>query len=144
MKQVQGITDAPDFGSGIFGQWVQDENGLPAYCYTMRYDDPRCPWNPSPLPPSVMHWHQLGNDRLNANAYNLGMVKVFKEAKRQALSRGTAPPETRQGIEMFQQSGVLGKARERARTKLGLGQIAAPGGDELARLLKDTFSRKDE
>ena len=77
MKQVQGITDAPDFGSGIFGQWVQDENGLPAYCYTMRYDDPRCLWNPSPLPPSVMHWHQLGNDRLNANAYNLGMVKVF-------------------------------------------------------------------
>jgi CoB--CoM heterodisulfide reductase subunit B len=75
---------------------------------------------------------------------NFGMVKVFKEAKRQALSRGTAPPETRQGIEMFQQSGVLGKARERARTKLGLGQVATPGGDELARLLKDTFSGKDE
>src|SRR5450756_327663 len=75
---------------------------------------------------------------------NFGMTKVFKEAKRQALSRGIAPPETRQGIQMFQQSGVLGKARERARNKLGLGPIAATGGDELARLLKDTFSGKDE
>ncbi|MBK5091928.1 MAG: 4Fe-4S dicluster domain-containing protein [Actinobacteria bacterium] len=75
---------------------------------------------------------------------NFGMIKVFKEAKRKALSRGIAPPETLQGIQMFQQSGVLGKARERARAKLGLGPIAEPGGDELARLLKDTFSGKDE
>jgi hypothetical protein len=72
------------------------------------------------------------------------MIKVFKEAKRRAMSRGIVPPETRQGIEMFQQSGVLGKARERARTKLGLGPIATPGGEELARLLKKTFSEKDE
>lgn len=75
---------------------------------------------------------------------NFGMTKVFKEAKRQALSRGIAPPETRQGIQMFQQSGVLGKARERARNKLGLGPIVTTGGDELARLLKDTFSGKGE
>jgi heterodisulfide reductase subunit B/NAD-dependent dihydropyrimidine dehydrogenase PreA subunit len=75
---------------------------------------------------------------------NFGMIKVFKQAKRMALSQGVAPPETRQGIEMFRQSGVLGKARERARAKLGLGPVAAPGGEELARLLRETFSGKDE
>jgi len=75
---------------------------------------------------------------------NFGMVKVIKEAKRMALERGLGPAETLQGIEMFQKTGVLGKARERARQKLGLGPVAASGGDELATLLKDTFDGKDE
>jgi heterodisulfide reductase subunit B len=74
---------------------------------------------------------------------NFGMVKVFKEAKRMAIDRGIAPAETLQGIEMFQNTGVLGKARERARTRLGLGPVAEPGTEELTRLLKDTFERKD-
>ena len=70
---------------------------------------------------------------------NFGMVRVFKEAKRLALAAGVAPAEARQGIEMFQRSGVLGKVRERARVRLGLGPVASPGTDELARLLKDTW-----
>jgi len=75
---------------------------------------------------------------------SFGMVKVMKEAKRMALERGLGPAETRQGIEMFQNAGVLGKARERARAKLGLGPVAEPGSDELAELLKDTFKGKGE
>jgi heterodisulfide reductase subunit B/heterodisulfide reductase subunit C len=75
---------------------------------------------------------------------NFGMVKVLKEAKRMALDRGLGPAETLQGIEMFQKAGVLGKTRERAREKLGLGPVPASGSDELAELLKDTFKGKDE
>jgi heterodisulfide reductase subunit B/Pyruvate/2-oxoacid:ferredoxin oxidoreductase delta subunit len=75
---------------------------------------------------------------------SFGMMKVFKEAKRAALQRGIAPAETRQGIGMFQSTGVLGKARERARAKLGLGPMPETGADELARLLEDTFKSKDE
>ncbi len=73
---------------------------------------------------------------------NFGMTTVFKEAKRMALERGIAPAETLQGIEMFQSTGVLGKTRERARAKLGLGPVAQPGSEELARLLEDTFKEK--
>ena len=75
---------------------------------------------------------------------NFGMMKVFKEAKRMAIDRGVAPAETLQGIEMFQSSGVLGKIRQRARSKLGLGDVAPSGGEELSRLLEDTFRGKDK
>jgi len=63
--------------SGIFGEWFEDETGLPAYRYKMRHDDPRALWDPVIKNKSTLHWHQLGNDRITANAYNLGMVKVF-------------------------------------------------------------------
>ncbi|MBN1289701.1 MAG: 4Fe-4S dicluster domain-containing protein, partial [Actinobacteria bacterium] len=70
---------------------------------------------------------------------NFGMMKVFKEAKRLAMDKGVLPPETRQGIDMFQKTGMLGKPRERARSKLGLDKFESTGGEELARLLQDTF-----
>jgi heterodisulfide reductase subunit C len=75
---------------------------------------------------------------------SFGMVRVLKEAKRMALERGLGPAEARQGIEMFQTTGVLGKARQRARDKLGLGPVPAAGTEQLAALLKDTFDGKDE
>ncbi|MHB8895382.1 MAG: heterodisulfide reductase-related iron-sulfur binding cluster [Candidatus Geothermincolia bacterium] len=75
---------------------------------------------------------------------SFGMVRVLKEAKRIALERGLGPAEARQGMEMFQTTGVLGKARQRARDKLGLGQVQEPGTEELAALLKGTFDGKDE
>jgi len=70
-------SSAPDFGSGIFGKWIVDEYGMPAYLYTMRHDDPRAEWDPKTEPVTNLMWHQLGNDRVNANAYNLGFVKLF-------------------------------------------------------------------
>jgi heterodisulfide reductase subunit B/NAD-dependent dihydropyrimidine dehydrogenase PreA subunit len=75
---------------------------------------------------------------------SFGMIKVFKEAKRLALERGIAPAETRQGIEMFQSTGTLGKTRERARARLGLGPAPETGGEELARLLEGTMRVKDD
>ncbi len=74
---------------------------------------------------------------------SFGMMRVFKEAKRMAIERGLEPAETRQGIEMFRESGVLGKARERARSKLGLGPAPKADSEELARLLKVTFGVKE-
>ncbi|HUT51907.1 MAG TPA: hypothetical protein VM658_00815 [bacterium] len=72
-----GSPDAPSFGSGIFGHWITEENGMPAYLYTMRHDDPRAVWDPKTWAPNNLQWHQLGNDRVVANAYNLGFVKLF-------------------------------------------------------------------
>lgn len=70
---------------------------------------------------------------------NFGMMKVFKDAKRLAMDEGIMPPETKQGIEMFRKTGMLGQTRGRARSKLGLDKLEPTGGDELARLLQDTF-----
>lgn len=73
---------------------------------------------------------------------SFGMVKVFKEIKRQALERGLGPPETLQGIDMFRKTGVLGAQRARAREKLGLGPVATPGTESLEDLLEDTWGDK--
>lgn len=73
---------------------------------------------------------------------SFGMVKVFKQAKRLAIQRGCAPAETMQGIEMFQKSGVLGKTRQRARDKLGLGPVQQAGTEELASLLEGTWKTR--
>jgi len=75
---------------------------------------------------------------------SFGMMKVFKRAKRMALQRGLGPAETVQGIEMFNRSAVLGKTRERARSKLGLGPVAESGAEELAQLLKCADEWKDD
>lgn len=68
---------SPGFGDGIFGRWFEDADGLPAYRYTLRHDDPAGQWKPGPRPTSGLHWHQIGNARITANAYNLGLVQVF-------------------------------------------------------------------
>lgn len=65
------------YGSGNFGRWDSDPDGLPAYRYTMRSSDPRARWDPRLAPPNSLHWHQLGNSRFTANAYNLGFIKLF-------------------------------------------------------------------
>ena len=67
---------------------------------------------------------------------SFGMIRVFKQAKRMALERGIAPPETVQGIEMFKKTGVLGKAKDRTRTRLGLSPAPASADpEEISRLL---------
>lgn len=74
---------------------------------------------------------------------SFGMMKVFKQAKRMAISRGIAPAETKQGIEMFKKSGLLGKTRRRAREKLGLGDVSSPDLEGLAELLDDTLDKRE-
>lgn len=64
-------------GSGVFGQWVVDAQGLPAYDYGLDQNtDQRASfWNTEHLDRRD-HWVAFGNQRLNAMAYNDGYVEV--------------------------------------------------------------------
>jgi len=69
------------FGSGDFGEWIEDQFGLPAYRYTCnQIADPKA------LSPVHKHWrapadhtHQVGNDRLVAAVSNYGYVQVRQD-----------------------------------------------------------------
>ena len=64
-----------------FGNWIEDEFGLPAFRYTC--DQTRDPKAISEVNPGVLapteHIHQVGNDRLLAVASNFGHVRVRED-----------------------------------------------------------------
>jgi hypothetical protein len=65
-------------GAGVFGRWVVDRFGLPAYEYTMdETTDPRAVWNPAVAPRTNLMWFVLGNKRVVATASNHGFVELF-------------------------------------------------------------------
>jgi hypothetical protein len=69
------------YGSGHFGEWIEDEFGLPAYRYTCdQITDPRA------VTPVYTVWrsptdqtHQVGNDRVVGAASNYGYVQVRQD-----------------------------------------------------------------
>lgn len=72
---------AKAYGSGYFGNWLEDELGLPAFNYTC--DQTRdlkavTKINPGILAPTE-HIHQVGNDRIVALASNYGHVRVRQD-----------------------------------------------------------------
>ena len=72
---------AKAYGSGYFGNWIQDEFGLPAFHYTCnQIDDPKAATQVNPGHLSVTeHIHQVGNDRVVAIASNYGHVRVRQD-----------------------------------------------------------------
>jgi len=71
---------APDNeeGSGSFGRWGIDAEGLPVYVYDMNQRrDLRAYYINSEGLDRRDHWHQIGNDRLTALASNDGVVQVY-------------------------------------------------------------------
>lgn len=65
-------------GSGSFGRWILDENGLPAYQYEMdQFADPRAAFPNSEGVDRRDHWHQVGNHRITAMASNDGTIQVY-------------------------------------------------------------------
>src|SRR6266852_9776012 len=69
------------YGSGYFGNWIEDEFGLPAFHYTCdQINDPKAVThvNPGLLSPTE-HIHQVGNDRIVAIASNYGHVRVRQD-----------------------------------------------------------------
>src|SRR6476646_10311971 len=69
------------YGSGYFGNWIDDEFGLPAFQYTCdQVTDPKAltQVNPGVLT-STEHIHQVGNDRIVAIASNYGHVRVRQD-----------------------------------------------------------------
>lgn len=69
------------YGSGYFGNWIEDEFGLPAFHYTCdQVSEPKAvtPVNPGVLT-STEHIFQVGNDRITAVASNYGHVRVRQD-----------------------------------------------------------------
>ena len=69
------------YGSGYFGEWIEDEFGLPAYRYTCdQINDSKAitpmheEWRSE-----TEHLHQVGNDRLVAVSSNYGYVQVRQD-----------------------------------------------------------------
>ena len=69
------------YGSGYFGEWIQDEFGLPAFRYTCdQSKDPKAVTKVNPgVLSSTEHIHQVGNDRIVAIASNYGHVRVRQD-----------------------------------------------------------------
>ncbi len=63
---------------GIFGCWMLDDAGLPAYEYVLdQYKDPRAAYPNTEGLDRRDHWHQIGNDRITGLASNDGTVQVY-------------------------------------------------------------------
>jgi len=69
------------FGSGDFGEWITDPNGLPCYHYTCDQVS-----DPVAVTPVETAWraptdqtHQIGNDRILAAASNYGYIQVRQD-----------------------------------------------------------------
>ena len=69
------------YGSGYFGEWIEDEFGLPAFRYTCdQVHDPKASTEVNPgILSSTEHIHQVGNDRIVAIASNYGHVRVRQD-----------------------------------------------------------------
>jgi hypothetical protein len=69
------------YGSGYFGNWIEDEFGLPAFAYTCdQTKDPKAVTQVNPgILSSTEHIHQVGNDRIVAIASNYGHVRVRQD-----------------------------------------------------------------
>ena len=85
--QAGGQSSAPvddggkGYGSGHFGEWIEDEFGLPAYHYTC--DQTTDPKAVTAVTPGILgereHVHQVGNDRVTAIVSNYGHVRVRQD-----------------------------------------------------------------
>lgn len=64
-------------GSGSFGCWITDPNGLPAYEWTLPEGDPRGDFVTKRDDPDLSndHWHQVGNTRVRGMAHTDGRVR---------------------------------------------------------------------
>src|SRR5438309_9901459 len=69
------------YGSGYFGEWIEDQFGLPAFHYTCdQIHDPKAVTEVNPgILSSTEHIHQVGNDRLVAVVSNYGHVRVRQD-----------------------------------------------------------------
>jgi hypothetical protein len=78
---AQGSPTQKPYGSGSFGEWIEDQFGLPAFRYTCdQTHDPKAVTQVGPgILSSTDHIHQVGNDRLIAIVSNYGHVQVRQD-----------------------------------------------------------------
>jgi hypothetical protein len=67
--------------SGRFGEWIEDDYGLPAYNYTCNQYKDTFAKAPTTYGYSIDHFHQIGNDRISATVHNGGYVQVLESSK---------------------------------------------------------------
>ena len=66
---------------------------------------------------------------------DIGMAETFRKLKEISIAAGSGPDSVSQSYKMFLETGSLGKPKEGARKKLGLGPLPASGGDAIGRLM---------
>ena len=80
-SHAASVPGTKPYGSGHFGEWIEDEFALPAYRYTC--DQTTDPKAATPVTPGILasteHIHQVGNDRITAIASNNGTVRVRQD-----------------------------------------------------------------
>jgi hypothetical protein len=88
-----GAPGSKAYGSGYFGEWIEDEFGLPAFRYTCnQVSDPKAKTSVSPgLLGPTEHLHQVGNDRLIAMVSNYGYVQVRQDEGSPKFLNGYSP-----------------------------------------------------
>ncbi|HSQ21690.1 MAG TPA: 4Fe-4S dicluster domain-containing protein, partial [Coriobacteriia bacterium] len=65
----------------------------------------------------------------------IGMADTFRKLKELAMESGQGPESVAAAYAEFLKTGSLGKPRESARKKLGMGPLPEGGGDAVARLI---------
>ena len=95
--QPSGVPKA--YGSGHFGEWIEDQFGLPAYRYTCdQTSDPKAVtpvytvWR-SPTD----HTHQVGNDRIVAAVSNYGYVQARQDEGSSKFLNDYSPERSQYG-----------------------------------------------
>ena len=68
-------------GNGNFGEWIEDNYGLPAYNYTCNQLISPIAKTPTTYGYSIDHFHQIGNDRITATAHNGGYIQVLESSR---------------------------------------------------------------
>ena len=77
-REQPSLFRACDLGSGAFGRWTVDVDGLPAYRYTLdNAADERAPWTLSDGSTRRDHLFQIGNDRVIGVVDTDGFVQLF-------------------------------------------------------------------
>lgn len=83
-----------DRGSGMFGRWILDADGLPAYEYTLdQHTDVRARFPDSRDRDRRDHVFNFGNDRINALGFNDGYVEVYASDRAPTLLDRFAPEQ---------------------------------------------------
>ena len=87
------------YGSGYFGEWIEDEFGLPAFRYTCdQIHDPKAVTKVGPgILSSTDHVHQVGNDRIIAIVSNYGHVRVRQDEGAPKLLNDYSPEQSQFG-----------------------------------------------
>src|SRR5216683_4922937 len=80
-SSTAGASKQKAYGSGYFGEWIEDEFGLPAFHYTCdQISDPKAVTQVNPgILSSTEHIHQVGNDRVVAIASNYGHIRMRQD-----------------------------------------------------------------